>query len=368
MRLFRPMKLHVPLLGILLLFAGCSKARNPEIAGYWLGELTVRGITLKLGVDITKAADGKYSATFDSLDQGARDIPVSLVTYSEGKLHLGLPGLNATFDGTAGTQGKQIEGTWNQMGLSTSLVWKRGSKPENVAASDSNEQFAPRAGSDIQGIWKGTLAVGAVRLRIVFKLAESKDGQVSGVLDSLDQGARNIPLTTVTFTKPTLNIEVKPIGGTFDGKLTADGKEVVGEWEQLGRTTPLTLTRADPAELATSADQKGFARGTDAEPQGVWFGTLSVRGTKLRLVMKVARNEKGELSGTMDSLDQGVRDLPASQVSFTNGLMHMEWQGINATFEGDLADGKLDGEWRQAGANFPLVLQRTNAPSASAAK
>jgi hypothetical protein len=346
------------LLAGLFLLAGCS--RSPDISGYWTSQLDVKGTTLHLGMDINKSANGTYAATFDSLDQGAHDIPIPQITYQAGTLHLGLPALGASFDGK--TKGKKIEGTWKQLGFSAPLVWQPAAKKATISAQP-NQAYAPRPGSEIQGHWKGTLAVGPVQLRILFKIAESPAGTFSGVLDSIDQGARNIPLTTVTFTKPTLQIEVKAIGGSFDGKLTADGKQVVGDWEQLGRSTPLTLTRADPDEFATAPAPNALASSSAAEPQGIWAGVLSVRGTALRLVIKVARDAKGELSGTMDSVDQGVRDLPASRVTFTNGLIHMEWQGINGTFEGDLINGKLDGEWRQMGASFPLVLQRTNSPA-----
>lgn len=352
-------------LGLALLLAGCSKNRNPEIAGYWMSELAVQGITLKLGVDITKSPAGVYTATFDSLDQGARDIPVPQVTYTDGTLHLGLPGLGASFDGKTSGQGKQIAGTWKQLNFTAPLVWQRATKPKVVDSAESNLAFARRPGSDIQGIWKGTLVVGPARLRLLFKIAESPGSKFTGVLDSVDQGARNIPLSAVSFTKPTLNIEVKQIGGTYDGKLKEDGTEIIGEWEQLGHTTPLTLTRAEPNELPGASDQKVQVQGNDKELSGVWAGSLSVRGTTLRLLMKVARDAKGELNGTMDSLDQGVRDLPMSQVTFTNNAVRMEWQGINATFEGDLIDGKLDGEWRQMGTSFPLVLQRTNLTASS---
>jgi hypothetical protein len=352
-----------PFLGVALLaLTACSKPRTPEISGYWKGQLNVNGATLNLGLDVRKDAAEMYTATLDSVDQGARDIPIGEIKYdAQGSLHLSLPALAATYDGKAAPRGK-IEGTWKQGPFTAPLVWARGTKPAAVDPTESDKAFASRPGSVIQGIWKGTLVIGPTQLRILFKIAESSDGKFSGMLDSLDQGARNIPMTSVSFTKPTLDLEVKQIGGTFDGKLTPDGNEIVGEWEQLGRTTPLTLTKAEPAELAAKADESGYRRASDAEPQGIWTGALSVRGTKLRLVMKVARDAKGQLNGTMDSPDQGARDLPMSHVTFTNGTMRMDWQGINASFEGDLADGKLDGEWRQMGASLPLVLQRTNAP------
>jgi hypothetical protein len=347
------------MVGIVLLLSSCSK-RNPPIAGYWTGQLTVKEATLRLGLDLSQTAANGYSATFDSLDQGARGIPVPQVTYADGNLHLGLPAIGATFDGKVAGGGKQIDGTWKQLGFSAPLVWRPGPKPPVVSAAEANQAYTPRPGSDVQGIWKGTLVIGPVRLRLLFKLAESADGKFSGVLDSLDQGAHNISLTSVSYTRPTLDIEIKQIGGTFDGKVDVDAKQIVGEWEQLGRTTPLTLTRADPAEFTGSLDLASLKPGDDSGPQGSWAGALSVRGMTLRLIFKVAREGNGQWRGWMDSVDQGVHDLPASQVTFTNDQLRMEWQGINGSFDGDLTGGKLEGEWRQMGASMPLVLTRTN--------
>ena len=346
---------------VLFLSTGCSKKPAPDISGYWLGKITVNGITLTLGIDITKVADGRLAATFDSLDQGVRDIPVPEITYSNGNLNLGMKALAASYEGKIDSTGRQIAGTWTQLRMNTPLVWERSQKPAAPDTTAVDKNYEPRAGSEIQGLWKGTLSLGQAQMRLVFKIAESPDGKFSGVMDSVDQGARNFPFSAITYVKPTLDIELQQIAGNFNGKLEADGREIVGDWEQGGRVMPLTLTRANAGEFAPSTDASVYEWKNESEPQGIWSGALTVQGTTLRLTMKVARGSDGKLSGSMDSIDQGARDLPMNIITFEDGTMHMEWQALRASFHGELSDGKLVGHWRQGGVGFPLTLERKKA-------
>lgn len=68
----------VLLLAIVLYpFFAFSQPANPE--GTWMGTINV-GIEVRLVVNLAKDADGKWKATMDSPDQGARGIPVSAVS------------------------------------------------------------------------------------------------------------------------------------------------------------------------------------------------------------------------------------------------------------------------------------------------
>jgi hypothetical protein len=53
-----------------------------------------------------------------------------------------------------------------------------------------------------EGFWQGTLNTGAhpggTRLRLVFKIHKQADGTLTGTLDRIDQGAKDIPLSAVS--------------------------------------------------------------------------------------------------------------------------------------------------------------------------
>jgi len=97
-----------------------------EIEGLWLGTLKVQGgMEIRLLFNISTSSDGSVNVTMDSIDQGAKGIPVDLITYKDGNLHLGIKSISGTFDGTLKEDGNTIEGEWKQSGLSFPLVLSR---------------------------------------------------------------------------------------------------------------------------------------------------------------------------------------------------------------------------------------------------
>jgi catechol 2,3-dioxygenase-like lactoylglutathione lyase family enzyme len=86
--------------------------------------------------------------------------------------------------------------------------------------------------------WEGVLDIGSAKLRLVLKIATA-GGVSKAALDSLDQGAMNLPVEQVERDGKTLRFEMIEIGAKFEGVVSADGREIAGEWSQRGRTWPL---------------------------------------------------------------------------------------------------------------------------------
>jgi uncharacterized protein (TIGR03435 family) len=108
----------------------------------------------------------------------------------------------------------------------------------------SAQSTAPNAAKGIADTWQGTLHAGR-DLRIVFKITKADDGTYKAVNYSIDQGGMPIPVKTVTLDGATVKMSVTAVDGTYEGKLSADGNTIVGNWSQ-GSSIPLTLTRATP--------------------------------------------------------------------------------------------------------------------------
>lgn len=47
-------------------------------------------------------------------------------------------------------------------------------------------------------------------------------------MDSPDQGATGIAVSSISFKKPDLHFEIERIGGTYDGQINQDGTEIAG--------------------------------------------------------------------------------------------------------------------------------------------
>jgi hypothetical protein len=98
-------------------------------------------------------------------------------------------------------------------------------------------------GPSLEGAWLGTLKVSAIELRVVFNLSVKPDGSLTGTLDSPDQGTAGIPISRIGVENERVTVEVKPIGGRYEGTLNADRSEMSGKWAQGGASLDLVLKR-----------------------------------------------------------------------------------------------------------------------------
>lgn len=115
----------------LTLVASAELYSQSGIEGNWQGTLDVGAAKLRLGLHVTKNASGEFTSTLDSIDQGARGIPVKVTTFSANALHLELPNLHATYDGKLSADGNEISGTFVQ-GAPFPLIFKRVEKVETL--------------------------------------------------------------------------------------------------------------------------------------------------------------------------------------------------------------------------------------------
>jgi len=204
---------------------------------------------------------------------------------------------------------------------------------------------------DIAGDWTGTLHAGPADLRLVVHITKNADGSLHATMDSVDQGANGIPVSTVTLKDSQLKLGVDAVHGTFEGKVNADATVIDGTWSQ-GQPLPLTLKRAS---VPVKTEHKP-AKPSDID--GDWWGTLDTGAAKLRLVLHITNTEDG-LIATLDSPDQGMKGLPSSAVTRNGTTFKAEFEGIGGTFDAKISSdlSALEGTWSQ-GREFPLVLKK----------
>jgi uncharacterized protein (TIGR03435 family) len=100
---------------------------------------------------------------------------------------------------------------------------------------------------DLSGNWQGTLKAKDLReLRVIFNIYKGDKNPWSAKMYNADQGGPAIPATSVTEHGSSIKISVDMLGGTFEGKLSEDGKTMTGTWTQGAQPLPLTLVRATP--------------------------------------------------------------------------------------------------------------------------
>jgi catechol 2,3-dioxygenase-like lactoylglutathione lyase family enzyme len=90
----------------------------------WHGVLDVGAARLRLVLKLVPRGE-RCSATVDSPDQGAFDLPVSAVERTATSLRLELAAIGASFQGEVSADGTAIAGQWSQRGRAWPLVWRR---------------------------------------------------------------------------------------------------------------------------------------------------------------------------------------------------------------------------------------------------
>ncbi|EPR69238.1 alpha/beta hydrolase family protein [Cyclobacterium qasimii] len=98
----------------------------------------------------------------------------------------------------------------------------------------------------IKGTWEGKLDLGLQQLPLVFNFEPASEGW-KGSLDSPQQNAFGIPLTSVLFDGTLLSIQIAPLGADFEGTLI--NNSIVGQFKQSGLSLSLTLTPSKKKEV-----------------------------------------------------------------------------------------------------------------------
>ena len=93
--------------------------------GTWQGAIEANGMRYRLQLHISHDSQGHLVATMDSIDQGINGFHASQATESDSQIHLELPTVRSTYDGTINSVRNSMTGTWRQNGEPTELTFHR---------------------------------------------------------------------------------------------------------------------------------------------------------------------------------------------------------------------------------------------------
>lgn len=239
--------LRLPLLGraaallsLLALAAPMAAAQevSEALVGSWEGPLDV-GEEVATVVHIELGPDGALTGTVDSPDQQVWGLPLSSVEVdADGAVRIELAMTAGVFEGGLDPASGELRGLWRQRGTTQDFVLKRVPPPTPL----SGERVA-----QLTGTWEGTLTIGAVELRMAFRLQPRAAGGLGGFLDSVDQGARDIPVTRCdALADGGFRISIGSLGASFVGRLTEQG-ELSGDFLQSGVVLPIEFVAVERA-------------------------------------------------------------------------------------------------------------------------
>lgn len=204
----------------------------------------------------------------------------------------------------------------------------------------------------IEGDWQGTLKAGPQELRLALHISKDEKA-LKATMDSVDQNAMGIPVTSIALSGSALKFEIQTIGGSYEGKVNAERTSIEGTWTQGGGSFPLNFARV----AARPQAKKKAVRPSDID--GDWQGALDAGGQKLRLALHIVTDENG-LAAKMDSLDQNAMGLPVSTISRNGATLKFEMKQLAGSFEGTINPEltSISGSWSQGGNTLPLVWKR----------
>ncbi len=160
----------------------------------------------------------------------------------------------------------------------------------------------------IAGTWQGTLQIPQAPkgLRLVFKISTTDADTLKAVMYSIDQGGQPINASAVTLQGSALKIAVTGIGGTYDGKVSADVKSIAGSWTQVGPALPLNLTRATNETAWTIPEPPPPPKMMPAEAKPE-FEVATIKPSKPEERFSLLVNRSGVLNTTSTSLSDLIK-------------------------------------------------------------
>lgn len=352
------------LLGLCLAFVSPVFGQS-TLAGDWQGTLEAGGNSLRIAWHVTVGADGSLSSTVDNLDESIFGIKVkstqvkgSDVTFTVDDMvdangqQINVAG---SFTGKLNADQTEVTGTWTQTAPNEDgpdPVQLKHQAGHAASAATGPAAAMPAAAPNVAGDWEGALDTPSGQLRLVLHLTAGADGALKATLDSVDQGAMGIPVSSATLKDGKLNLTVDAVQGTYEGTVNADGSGIDGTWSQ-GMALKLNFKRAAAKAAAKPAPP--------SEIDGTWTGVLDTGAAKLHVVVKIANTSDG-LTAQLQSPDQGQNWIPASAVEKKDNAVKLTFVGMGAEFAAKLGTDvqTMDGTFTQMGNAMPLTLKRAN--------
>jgi hypothetical protein len=223
-----------------MLVSGCRQ--SGDLQGAWSGTLDNGKSKQRLVLKISRNQDA-YTATLDAIDLGRRDLPVTAIRVRGTNVHVELAAFDAIYRARLNVDAMRLSGVLKQPGATHLLVLNKTAHPPKVPEPLLPSAYKPRAGSDLQGYWTGTISTPGVPQRIAFKISEPSSGKFRAELDNFAQGTSNIPVTSLAYKAHSVRMNVNGVAGVFEGELNAGAGEIIGTWKQGPNTGPLTLKR-----------------------------------------------------------------------------------------------------------------------------
>jgi hypothetical protein len=318
--------------------AGPATAQT-RLSGKWQGSLEVApGKRMTVQFEFKEAPGGGFTAVMNSPDEGAiKNVSAKSVTFADNKLNIDVPDLSGSYAGTL--RNGAFEGEWSQEGAKLSLTLKPWETP-TITKADIDA---------LRGDWSGQFKGMGLEVTIVLRFTTGADGKLIGVLDVPEQSVSGWLGSDIRLDDGQFHFWQDRAQVAIKGELK--GGQIVGHWNQMGNSVPLTLNKGKYVAPTNYLDFPAAARD---QLKGRWTGKLNGSSVAVRF----ETDAQGRTTGSLQNVDVGA-SLPITTGKFEGTKLTFTMAGVGGKYTGELANGKLTGEWMQLGLQKPLPLELT---------
>lgn len=207
------------------------------------------------------------------------------------------------------------------------------------------------------GHWEANLQVPDLVIGLAVDLDKNAKGEWTGSFGVPAQKIAGLAVVDLKVEGPSVKFKVAGLPGapSFELKLSGESK--------------LAGTLISPqGELPVEFEKKGDAKvelpvmspAVSKELEGDWMGSIDAPNGTLNLIVHFKNQPDKTVLATMDSPDQGAKDLPLSDIVQKELDVEFKLRMANAGYKGKLnKEGTgMTGEWSQGGGTLPLKLKK----------
>jgi len=101
------------------------------------------------------------------------------------------------------------------------------------------------------GSWIGQIDLNGMQFNAVFRVSTDKEGNFTALMDSPDQGVKDIRVDSIKINGTHARFAINKLGGFYEGEILRDSLKITGNWNQAGMTFPLTLRKTEKLAVQT---------------------------------------------------------------------------------------------------------------------
>ena len=208
---------------------------------------------------------------------------------------------------------------------------------------------------DPSGHWEGSVQAPNMEVKFAIDLTKNSKGELEGTFDQPGENLKGLSLSNFAVEGQSIRFQIKGTAGerAFAGALAADGRSMSGDFTQGGYTMPFRLTRTGDARSEPPVRNAAIAK----DLEGTWNGTLEVKGTQRRLVLKLS-NQPDSATGSILNVEEGL-EFPITTITQSAASLTLVLHAIGGSYSGTLNQDRteLAGTLTQGPASVPLTFR-----------